>query len=276
MIGKKLNIILIFTLLLMAGSPICSFANWCDLVYDADVPPKAREHIAKALDTTADLLVKYNIALPKKITVVVTADSESYVKALMLYGKESRTKAEEHAEYSGGISLGDKSIIILKGTPQLNANPAESFRVLPHEIFHQVQRQYGKTSTVNWLVEGTPEAFQFTAREVAGFGTVRDYIRQAEEKIRQSPEIPDARQLADYKYHNYTSLVQKGYPAYTMSVIMATRLVQDNGFENIIFFYQLLHKGIAPDKAFLAAFRVPMAWFLSDMNEFFDKLHSGH
>ena len=273
MVGKKLRIILLITLLLMAALPVHSFAvAWAELVYDADVPPKIRENIEKAVDTVADLLTKYNIVLRYNITVVVTANTESYIQARMFYGKESRAKAEEGAKYSAGVSLGNKPIIIIKGSPQLNANPAEAFRVLPHEIFHQVQDQYGKTNTVNWLLEGTPEAFQFVARETAGFGKVNDYVRRAEQKIRQAPEIPDARQLADYNYQNYTSLIQKGYPVYQMSVVMAARLVQDNGFENVIFFYQLLHNGSDPDKAFVSAFRVPMAWFLSDMNAFFDQL----
>ena len=61
---------------------------------------------------------------------------------------------------------------------------------------------------------------------------------------------------------------------YSMAEVMAARLVQDNGFENIVFFYQLLHNGTDRDKAFMAAFRVPMAWFLSDMNDYFDRLRS--
>ena len=276
MTGKLPPIILLAMLLLLALSPVHAFAAaWADIVYEADVPPKTRENVAKAVDSVADLLTQYNIALRNNITVVITADTEGYIQARMFYAKESRAKAEEVAKYSGGVSLGGKHIIIIKGTPQLNAHPAEAFRILPHEIFHQVQSQYGKTSTVNWLVEGTPEAFQFAAREKAGFGKESDYIRQAEEEIRQAPEIPDARQLADYNYQSYTALVQKGYPVYQMSVVMATRLVQDNGFENIIFFYQLLHNGTAPDHAFLSAFRVPMAWFLSDMNAYFDKLRGG-
>jgi len=276
MIGKNSSIILFVMLLVLAISPVRAFAAaWADVVYDADVPPKTRENVAKAIDSVADLLTQYNIALRDNITVVVTSDTEGYIQARMFYAKESRGKAEEGAKYSGGVSLGDKRIIIIRGSLQLNSNPAEAFRILPHEIFHQVQNQYGKTGTVNWLVEGTPEAFQFTAREKAGFGKGSDYVRQAEEIIRHAPEIPDVRQLADYKYQNYTALVQKGYPVYQMSVVMTNRLVQDNGFENIIFFYQLLHNGTTPDKAFLAAFRVPMAWFLSDMNDYFDKLRGG-
>ena len=70
-------------------------------------------------------------------------------------------------------------------------------------------------------------------------------------------------------------MMQKNYPVYDMAVLMADQLAQGNGFENIIFFYQMLHMGIDREKAFHAAFRVPMSWFLSDMNSYFTKLRGG-
>lgn len=259
-------------LLLIAAFPAQAFAaTWAEVSYDREVPPRTRQNIEKAIDTVADLLTKHKIVLSYKISILVTADTESYIQALMLYNKEPRAKAEEHAKYSGGVSLGNKPFILVKGTPRLNTVPVESFRVLPHEIFHQVQGQYGKADTVNWLTEGAPEVFQCVAREAAGFGTVNDCLTQAQQRIRQAAAIPDARQLANYNYQTWTSLMKR-YPIYDMAVVMAARLVQDNGFENIIFFYQLLHNGTDRDKAFISAFRVPMAWFLSDMNTHFDQL----
>lgn len=256
-------------IVLMAIFSAQSFAaTWAEVSYDREVPLQTRQNIEKAIDTVADLLTKHNIVLSYKISIVVTADAQSYVQALMLYGKFPRAKAEEAARYSAGQSLSDKPIIIMKGTPRLNTVPEESFRVLPHEIFHQVQNQYGKIRTVNWLTEGTPEVFQYVAREAAGFGTMNGCISQAEQRIRKAASIPDARQLASYNYETWTSLM-RSYPIYDMSVVMAARLVQDNGFENIVFFYQLLHNGTDRDKAFMAAFRAPMAWFLSDMNAYF-------
>ncbi|MCJ7664231.1 MAG: hypothetical protein MUO24_08315 [Desulfobacterales bacterium] len=262
-------------LLLIAAFPAQSFAStWAELSYDREVPLQTRQNLEKAVDTVADLLTKHHIVLPYKISIVVTADAESYIQALMLYAKLPRAKAEQAARNTAGESLGGKPIIIMKGTPRLNTVPVESFRVLPHEIFHQVQHQYGKTGTVNWLTEGAPEVFQCVARETAGFGTVNDCVRQAEQRIRQAASIPDARQLANYNYQTWTYLMPRYPIIYDMSVVMASRLVQDNGFENIVFFYQLLHNGTDRDKAFISAFRVPMAWFLSDMNDYFDRLRS--
>lgn len=270
---KKFFVAVIFFLCIGGIFPAVTSASWANLVYDQEVSLQTRQNIQRAVDTTADLLTKYKITLSQEVTVVVAADEASYVQALMFYAKIPREKAELMAKYTGGESLGNKPMIIMKGSPLLQNSVAEAFRVLPHELFHQVQRQYGHTQTVNWLVEGTPEVFQLVAREEAGLGKVTDNIRRAENVIHRAQAIPDARQLANYDYKTWDALMQQ-YPIYAMSVVMAYRLIQDNGFENVVFFYQLLHSGRSPDNAFVAAFRVPMAWFLSDMNAYFERLRS--
>jgi len=200
MAGNKVHIILLVTLLLLAIFPVSAFAaSWAEIIYDSEVPAQTRKNIASAVDTVADLLTQYNIALRYDIKVVVTADTESYIQALMFYNKDSRAKAEEVAKSSGGVSLNDRHILLIRGTSLLNTSPSEVYRVVPHELFHQVQNQYGKARTLNWLVEGTPEVFQFVAREKAGFGKVADFVRQAEQIVRQDSAIPDVRELANYQ-----------------------------------------------------------------------------
>ena len=274
MTAKRFFVVALLILFSGVISPASAWASWVNVVYDQEVPPQTRQNVQRAVDTTADLLTKYKITLSQEVTVVVTANEASYAQALMFYAKIPKDKAEAMAKYTGGESLGDKPMVILKGSPALQNSAVEVFRVLPHDLFHQVQRQYGHTQTVNWLVEGTPEVFQLVAREEAGLGKVADNIRLAENVIRLAKDIPDARQLANYDYKTWDALMQQ-YPIYQMSVVMAYKLIQDNGFENVVFFYQLLHGGSSPDKAFAAAFRAPMAWFLSDMNAYFDRIRSG-
>ncbi|WP_041437989.1 hypothetical protein [Thermodesulfobium narugense] len=66
----------------------------------------------------------------------------------------------------------------------------------------------------------------------------------------------------------------KKYPVYQMAVLMTYKLIQGNGFENVIYFYQLLHSGVPVNKIFLTAFKVPMSYFLNDVNEYFASLRS--
>jgi len=49
-------------------------------------------------------------------------------------------------------------------------------------------------------------------------------------------------------------------------------LIGDNGFGKVILYYQLLHNGNDPDKAFITAFGVQMSDFLADMNDYFNRL----
>jgi len=54
--------------------------------------------------------------------------------------------------------------------------------------------------------------------------------------------------------------------------VMLHKLVEDAGFDKVVYFYQQLHHGADPDKAFVATFRVPMGWFISEMDKYFATL----
>ncbi len=266
-IFKKAALVFFMSVSLLLSTARCYAAQCIDAVYDDGVTSRVRGNIDKTIDVVADLLTKYNLVLSEKITVAVSADEESYAQALMFYLKYSRQYAKEQAQYTAGTSSNKMPLIIVKGSADMD----ESFRVLPHEIFHQVQRQYGRLGTVPWLTEGAPEVFQFIARETAGLEKASLNVSAARERVRMAREIPDAHELACSSYKQWESLMRK-YPVYDMAVLMTYQLMQGNGFESIIFFYQLLHNGISANSAFQAAFRVPMSYFLDEMNEMFCKL----
>ncbi|WP_425059036.1 hypothetical protein SCACP_36840 [Sporomusa carbonis] len=118
---RHIQLLWLCLLVFFAQPAQASAAGWAELVYDREVPALARANIEKAVDTVADLLAKHNLILRDKITVIVTADAESYTQARMLYLKEPRAVAEEQAKYTGGVSAGSKPLIILKGSAALNA-----------------------------------------------------------------------------------------------------------------------------------------------------------
>ena len=257
--------------------------SWVDLVYDQEVPSQTRENFQKAIDAVNALLTKYKIILSNPITIVViTNDAEKYIQALMFHYNISRTLAEKKAKYSGGISSTEKPVIIIRwiptrqSTPQGTSypvnNPEEGFRALPHELFHQVKVQYTRVHTANWLEEGSAELFRWMAFEAAGIRRVTILSGKAEQAIRNAAKIPDTKQLASCDHTTWGSLNEQKYPIYPMAALMTYRLVGNNGFEKVLFFYQLLHNGSDPDKAFITAFGVQMSDFLADMNDYFNKL----
>lgn len=260
--------------------------SWGKIIYDPELSSQTMENFQKAYDAVDELFAKYKIILDNPVTIVVTANTESYIQAIMLYGDLSRADAEHKAispYVNMGVSSSKKPAIVLRWIPtrQLTApgishlvnNPQEGF-ALPHEVFHQVQNQYSLVPRANWLLEGPPELFRFMALETAGFKRVTDSVQLAEQSVRQAKEIPDTRQLASYDYKTWSSLARQGYPIYPMAVIMMARLVGNNEFEKVLFFHRLLHDGGDPDKAFVTAFGVQMSNFLTDMNEYFNKLRT--
>jgi hypothetical protein len=284
--NKRLATIAAIILLVLIPAFSTAWAvSWGTLVYDTEVPIETKENLQKAVDTVDQLFTKYKIVLSTPITMVVAGnDAESYIRAQMVYGHQSRAAAEQATKLiTLGVSVEQPLVIIRyypmrqltpQGTSYQVHNLEEGFTILPHEVFHQVQKQYGRRYMVNWLVEGPPDLFRFIAEETAGIRSVTDSVQRIERAIRRAAVIPDAKQLASYDYKDWISLMQQKYPVYSMAVLMTYRLVEDKGFEKLINFYQLLHDGKDPDKAFIAAFGMPMSKFLADMNDYFNKLRS--
>jgi len=284
--NKRLTIIVAAFLLMSIPAFGTAWAeSWGKLVYDTEVSSQTKEKFQKAVDALDKLFTKYKIVLRDPVTVVVTADSESFIRALMSHCNLSRAEAEHKAKTPvQGVSCIKAAIVIRslparqltpQGTSYPVNDPIEGFRTLPHELFHQVQNQYSGVQTVSWLSEGPPELFKFMALDAAGIRRVTDSVKLAEQAIRRAATIPDTRQLGTNDYKTWQSLAQQGYPVYHMAVVMTYRLVGDNGFEKVIFFRQLLHnlhKGDNPDKAFVTAFGVQMSDFLADMNDYFNRL----
>jgi hypothetical protein len=284
--NKRLTIIVAgFLLMFIPAFSTAWEGSWGKVVYDPEVPSQTRENFQKAIDAVDKLLTKYKIVLSDPVTVVVTADSKSFIRALMLHGNLTRAEAEHKAITTVQGVSDIKAVIVIRSLPTRQStgqgtsypvnDPQEGFRALPHELFHQVQNQYSGVSTVNWLSEGPPELFKFMALETAGMRRVTDSVQIEEQLIRRAAKIPDTRQLATNDHKTWQSLAEQKYPVYHMAAVMTYRLVGDNGFEKVIFFRRLLHnlhKGDNPDKAFITAFGVQMSDFLADMNDYFNKL----
>jgi hypothetical protein len=263
-------------------------ASWVKLVLDPGLSSRTREDYQLAVDMVDILFTKYKIVVSDPITVVVTAfdDEESFIRALMLYCNMSRAQAEHTAKTGSVKTLGwspktSPVIVIRYFPPKDDAIPqgridiqhnAEAIRTLSHELFHQVQNQYGRDHGVKWLSEGSAELFQYMAYEIAGLGRVTAWLGRDAKKIHDAAAIPDTRQLACYDNATWMSLAEQKYPIYPMAAVMTYRLVGDNGFGKVLLYFQLLHDGSDPDKAFNTAFGRPMSDFLTDMDDFFNKL----
>ena len=244
--------------------------SWLQVHYDPDVAAQTRTHVESAADLIADMLTEYRLPLRQPITVLVTADQATYEKALLQFGF-SAEKARQTAQHTAGVSLGNRPLILLKGTPALQNSRAEVFRVLPHEVFHQVQNQFGRQTSANWMVEAAPELFQIFAREKAGLEELAPALGKTAFRVFVANSIPSAQQLMSYQYEEFAALARQGHPVYQMSLLMLFQLTNKD-FEPVLQYYRLLNQGMKPDSAFVALFRRPQSMFATEMDQYFAKL----
>ena len=244
--------------------------NWLRVQYDPDVPAQTRVHVEAAVDLVADMLTEYKLPLRNPITVLVTADAATYEKLLLQYGYSAEV-SRKTAQFSSGVSLGNRPIILLKGTSALHTKRDEVYRVLPHEVFHQVQSQFGRQTTASWMVEAAPELFQVIAREKAGLEEVKLSLAKTAMRVFSAKSIPSAQQLMTPNYADFSALSRQGYPVYQMSLLMLHHLTGPD-FEAVLQYYRLLNQGMSADKAFVALFRRPQAIFAAEMDQYFAKL----
>ena len=271
----RLCLVLIFVLSLWCVAvPLPSVQaaerNWLRVQYDPDVPAQTRVHVEAAVDLVADMLTEYKLPLRNPITVLVTADAATYEKLLQQHGY-SLENARQTAQSTSGISLWNRPVILLKGTTALHTKREEVYRVLPHEIFHQVQSQFGRQTTASWMVEAAPELFQVIAREKAGLEKADSALAKTALRVFAAKSIPSAQQLMTPKYSDFSALSRQGYPVYQMSLLMLHHLTGPD-FEAVMQYYRLLNQGMSADKAFVALFRRPQSFFAAEMDQYFAKL----
>ena len=267
-----LCLVLLFLWAMAAPLPLAQAAerNWLRVQYDPDVSAQTRTHVEAAVDLVANMLTEYKLPLRNPITVLVTADAATYEKLLLQYGYSAEV-SRKTAQFSSGVSLGNRPIILLKGTSALHTKRDEVYRVLPHEVFHQVQSQFGRQTTASWMVEAAPELFQVIAREKAGLEEVKLSLAKTAMRVFSAKSIPSAQQLMTPNYADFSALSRQGYPVYQMSLLMLHHLTGPD-FEAVLQYYRLLNQGMSADKAFVALFRRPQAIFAAEMDQYFAKL----
>ena len=118
-----LRLILFGVCLLMWMPTHCMAAAWLDVTFDREVPEPTRANVGRVVDTTGELLSKYKVVLREPVQIIITADTESYIQAMMFYLKETRPVAEQKAAYSAGPANPHVQLRPVAGFCALNAAP---------------------------------------------------------------------------------------------------------------------------------------------------------
>lgn len=163
---------------------------------------------------------------------------------------------------------------VLRQLGEFGHDPAKAYKVLSHELFHQVQNQYGKTYPAAWLAEGSADLFSLLVMEEAGVAKAEDHLRVATERVVQAKSVPDVHQLAGKDPQQFNALSQQDEPVYLMSLVMVSRLIGGKDFAKVAKFYQLLNGGQDVDGAFREAFGTTMKAFLDESNTHFASIRA--
>lgn len=243
------------------------------LVFDTGVSEYARQAVRKAAGISFGLLGRYKIPLNFQMTVRVSADEAGFIQALRpIYPQMGEEEIKAYGKSISGCSYDKMNLILIKGKTVTADDPTAAFNALPHELFHQVQNQYGKIYSGSWLAEGTAELFRLIALEEAGLGPVDGRIHYAVEQVKRQKSIPDTYQLASSNNNQFKFLSEQGQPVYQMSLIMVSRLVDGKDFNRVARFYQLLGESGDLDSAFNKTFEMPLNVYLNNANDYFKSL----
>ncbi|MEO1783624.1 hypothetical protein V4762_00955 [Thermodesulfobium sp. 4217-1] len=261
--------ILFFICLLFAPLNGIARADIFHLIIRSGVTQNEIDNINLALNTTSEMIKDYGFVLNERINVVITSDKEDYKNALIEYFHYSEALAEKEASISGGESSTKEPIVIIRGSDRLDKYKAEAFRVLPHEIFHQIQRQYGKQTNVPiWFEEGTPEAFRYIAQVKAGITSkeiaFQDPLARLNMYVKLTHNsLPNPETLNEATWRDCMS---KKVPVYSLATLMVLHLTGDN-FSKIQEVYRLMHENVSWSRAFTEVFDVTPNDFYKDVME---------
>lgn len=259
MAARICKALLMAFLMVAVSQPAVFAAQWYTVLVDkGDHPPKpVMDEVWKSIRVTGDLFARYKLILPEIVTIRVATTQESYARALTHYFNYPPAQAASMAKLSAGVSAHGRPLVVLNGHYSGGFSST-----LPHEMFHQAQRQLATVNTPTWITEGSAELFEKLAMHQAGKGVYSQYIQGVRARLRQAGALPSVHQLVN----DWAAMFQqgKGGVIYNMATLMVWYLADQQGFDGVVYYYQLIHQGTSPDEAFLAAFHVTPALFYQD------------
>ncbi len=257
------------------------------IVLDPKLPGETQRNFERAIAAVDALITRYGLRTPSPVTIIVTADTEGYIQALMTYAGFTRQEAEKVAINKVvrlGGSLSQTPVIFIRwiptrvlrkdGTSYEVNNPEDVFFSLPHEVFHQVQRSFRLKNMPIWLSEGPATVFQYLAIDSAGVKTFADMYEKVKDSVLNSGHLDVAVISRITDQEQWSALTDKAMPTYAMAHLMAARLLGDKNFDKISAFYRRVDQGIDIDSAFAATFGMTIPAFEKSMNDYIRESHA--
>lgn len=244
------------------------------VIAEDGVPAAFEEDVLRAAKYT-ELFYKerYGIELEEDARIIITPDRRAYAEARMREGGESREKAERHAAFASGNSIGKTRTILLNaGHAKMQSEPTKRVKTTCHELTHQVQAKLSNNrqskAGYKWMSEGTANSLAFRIMELAGFSTVEQERSSWLQNLKDTAQLPKVTQVQDNK--DWVKLVEEKKNPYALATNMVEFLIDRCGYDAIIDYFKEL-KERERSVAFQKAFGMAHEDFLQEFDRYYKK-----
>jgi hypothetical protein len=215
----------------------------------------------------------YNIALHKRMLIIVAPDDGTYTSVLAKDLKMAGARAQRMSHLTGGVATesADRYILALKTS---NSLPMERLMVCTcHEMVHWYQYQevgHEKCSKHAWLMEGVANVIAFHIVNTHINGVYDQYRLYYTGILKQAKNIPLLAGLESGKDWEAAMAKYGGNVLYGKATLATMELAQRTGIKSIFgFFRHLRHQ--TPEKAFRLAFNLNLNNFEKEIDQKYNK-----
>ena len=246
-------------LLLWVASALPALAGPVTIVDDPDVAPAEVEAVHQAVESTLDLFrEEFGLTLDHDVRLVLAADKETFIEALMRRSRHSRDAATDRADKSVGMST--KGMIVENLGRQDNV--ATKIFVAAHELTHQFQDQVSQQhhNAVRWLSEGVANCLAAKVVEQAKLGSMAAFREQWGRQVRSAAQRP---RLADLHGAAAWMAAESRYGGdliYSLGSVAVLDLIELRG-ERALFAYFSRLRRMDCEQAFQEAFGLDLSQF---------------
>ena len=223
------------------------------------IPKSAHEFLTHehAVRGIAAILTRdLHLPVPHEVTVYVYSSRQIFEDGLVRDGRVSRLRAAELSDFAAGIGKRRQLLLHHEGA----VSSAEWLRLVAHELTHvsQIEMAGGEGRAEQWLAEGMAEWTAFHVLERLRLDTLLRRRSVAMQGVRRHPALAEGRldleTLGSPSGFTNRHLRDGSQATYQLVFLLADQLIQREGFDTLIEYFDSFRTRIDRSANFRAAF----------------------
>ena len=223
------------------------------------IPKSAHEFLTheQAVRGIAAILTRdLHLPVPHEVTVYVYSSRQIFEDGLVRDGRVSRLRAAELSDFAAGIGKRRQLLLHHEGA----VSSAEWLRLVAHELTHvsQIEMAGGEGRAEQWLAEGMAEWTAFHVLERLRLDTLLRRRSVAMQGVRRHPALAEGRldleTLGSPSGFTNRHLRDGSQATYQLVFLLADQLIQREGFDTLIEYFDSFRMRIDRSANFRAAF----------------------